>query len=86
MVDTNLSTKVELYVSASHLVCLDTFSKSDPIAMVYSKATTSVAACCICCTFAVRTGGADWKFLDRTEWQKNTQDPQFKKRFEIEYR
>jgi len=62
-------TKVELSLSCSALADMDTFSKSDPFAVLYLQDS--------------QTG--DWSYVDRTETVDNTLNPHWVKKFVLDY-
>jgi len=62
-------TKVELSLSCSGLADMDTFSKSDPFAVLYQQST--------------HTG--NWVYVDRTETVDNTLSPSWVKKFVLDY-
>mmetsp|Transcript_3867 Transcript_3867/g.9130 ORF Transcript_3867/g.9130 Transcript_3867/m.9130 type:complete len:723 (-) Transcript_3867:73-2241(-) len=70
MVDTNISSKIELFLSCRRLVNKDVFSKSDPMAVLSMK------------------DGINYRSMskiDRTEVIDNNLNPDFKKRFVLDY-
>ena len=62
-------TKVEVSLSCSGLADMDTFSKSDPFAVLYLQ--------------DCQTG--DWLYVDRTETVDNTLNPHWVKKFLVDY-
>eukprot|EP00466_Bigelowiella_natans_P005999 jgi/Bigna1/91663/estExt_fgenesh1_pg.C_1110041 len=70
MVDSNISSKIEMFISCRNLINKDTFSKSDPMVSVF-----------------IKDGVAFKKFslIDRTEVIDNNLNPNFKKRFVLDY-
>ncbi|KAI1882278.1 hypothetical protein AGOR_G00249030 [Albula goreensis] len=68
--NTNIpATKVELTVSCRNLLDMDTFSKSDPICVLYTQA----------------VGNQEWREFGRTEVIDNTLNPDFVRKFMLDY-
>jgi hypothetical protein len=67
---TNLSVPVKLYISGRNLKDLDTFSKSDPICVVFEKAQDNENI---------------WFEVGRTEFMKNNLDPDFTRAIDIDF-
>ena len=65
----NLAVPVKLYISGRNLKNMDMFSKSDPLCVVFEKAQDS----------------DDWFEIGRTEFIKDTLDPNFEKAIDIDY-
>ena len=65
----NPTSMVELSLSCNKLADMDTFSKSDPFAVLYLKDTRS----------------GHWVYVDRTETIDNTLNPQWAKKFVLEF-
>ncbi|XP_020494441.1 copine-8 isoform X2 [Labrus bergylta] len=63
------ATKVEITVSCRNLLDLDTFSKSDPICVLYTQA----------------MGNKEWREFGRTEVIDNTLNPDFVQKFMLDY-
>ncbi|XP_075284360.1 copine-8 isoform X2 [Opisthocomus hoazin] len=63
------ATKVELSVSCRNLLDRDTFSKSDPICVLYTQA----------------VGNKEWREFGRTEVIDNTLNPDFVRKFIMDY-
>lgn len=63
------ATKVEITVSCRNLLDKDTFSKSDPICVLYTQA----------------MGNKEWREFGRTEVIDNTLNPDFVKKFMLDY-
>ncbi|XP_033889159.1 copine-8 isoform X4 [Acipenser ruthenus] len=63
------ATKVELTVSCRNLLDRDTFSKSDPICVLYTQG----------------VGNKEWREYGRTEAIDNTLNPDFVKKFMLDY-
>ncbi|XP_030645887.1 copine-8 [Chanos chanos] len=63
------ATKVEITVSCRNLLDRDTFSKSDPICVLYTQT----------------VGNREWREFGRTEVIDNTLNPDFVKKFIIDY-
>ncbi|XP_071589978.1 copine-8 isoform X4 [Heliangelus exortis] len=63
------ATKVELSVSCRNLLDRDTFSKSDPICVLYTQA----------------IGNKEWREFGRTEVIDNTLNPDFVRKFIMDY-
>ncbi|XP_026870368.1 copine-8 isoform X1 [Electrophorus electricus] len=63
------ATKVEMTVSCRNLLDRDTFSKSDPICVLYTQG----------------VGNKDWKEYGRTEVIDNTLNPDFVRKFILDY-
>ncbi|XP_062373585.1 copine-8 isoform X2 [Sardina pilchardus] len=63
------ATKVEITVSCRNLLDMDTFSKSDPICVLYSQA----------------VGNKEWREFGRTEVIDNTLNPDFVRKFILDY-
>jgi len=63
------TTKVELSLSCSKLADMDTFSKSDPFAVLYLQDSRS----------------GNWVIVDKTETIDNTLDPHWAKKFILDY-
>jgi len=70
MVDRNISSKVEVFISCRNLLNKDTFSKSDPMALFYLKDGIE---------------HKDFTLIDRTEVIDNNLNPDFKKKFIVNY-
>uniref|UniRef100_A0A7S4DNV9 C2 domain-containing protein n=1 Tax=Lotharella globosa TaxID=91324 RepID=A0A7S4DNV9_9EUKA len=70
MVDANISSKIEMFVSCRRLANKDTFSKSDPMVTLFLKD-----------GITYRT----FQLIDRTEVIDNDLNPNFKKRFVMDY-
>ena len=68
-VSANPTSTVELSLSADHLADMDTFSKSDPFAVLYLKDTRNNS----------------WVYVDRTETIDNTLNPHWAKKFVLEF-
>ncbi|XP_032303094.1 copine-9 isoform X2 [Coturnix japonica] len=62
-------TKVELSVSCRNLLDMDTFSKSDPVVILFVQS----------------TGSSEWKEFGRTEVIDNTLNPDFVRKFVLDY-
>ncbi|XP_071295710.1 copine-9 isoform X4 [Agelaius tricolor] len=62
-------TKVELTVSCRNLLDLDTFSKSDPVVVLFVQV----------------SGSSEWKEFGRTEVIDNTLNPDFVRKFVLDY-
>jgi len=65
----NPTSKVELSLLCNNLADMDTFSKSDPFAVLYLKDSRS----------------GHWVYVDRTETIDNTLNPQWAKKFVLEF-
>ena len=65
----NPTSMVELSLSCNKLADMDTFSKSDPFAVLYLKDSRS----------------GHWVYVDRTETIDNTLNPQWAKKFVLEF-
>lgn len=65
----NLSVPVKLYISGRNLKNMDVFSKSDPLCVVFEKAQDD----------------DQWFEIGRTEFIKDTLDPNFEKPIDIDY-
>ena len=65
----NLNVPVKLYISGRNLKNMDMFSKSDPICIVFEKAQDR----------------EEWFEIGRTEFIKDTLDPNFEKAIDIDY-
>merc|ERR1711936_434625 len=65
----NPTSMVELSLSCNNLADMDTFSKSDPFAVLYLKDSRS----------------GHWVYVDRTETIDNTLNPQWAKKFVLEF-
>merc|ERR1711963_570902 len=65
----NPTSMVELSLSCNNLADMDTFSKSDPFAVLYLKDSRS----------------GHWVYVDRTETIDNTLNPQWAKKFILEF-
>ncbi|XP_024138119.1 copine-8 isoform X2 [Oryzias melastigma] len=63
------ATKVEITVSCRNLLDMDTFSKSDPICVLYTQA----------------MGNKEWREFGRTEVIDNTLNPDFVRKFILDY-
>ncbi|XP_051544684.1 copine-8-like isoform X2 [Myxocyprinus asiaticus] len=63
------ATKVEITVSCRNLLDRDTFSKSDPICVLYTQG----------------TGNKEWREFGRTEVIDNTLNPDFVRKFILDY-
>ncbi|XP_023808224.1 copine-8 isoform X1 [Oryzias latipes] len=63
------ATKVEITVSCRNLLDMDTFSKSDPICVLYTQA----------------IGNKEWREFGRTEVIDNTLNPDFVRKFILDY-
>ncbi|XP_013920989.1 PREDICTED: copine-9 [Thamnophis sirtalis] len=63
------ATKVELTVSCRNLLDMDTFSKSDPVVIVYIQ----------------ETADKEWREFGRTEVIDNTLNPDFVRKFVLDY-
>ncbi|KAM9327329.1 copine-8 [Pholidichthys leucotaenia] len=63
------ATKVEITVSARNLLDMDTFSKSDPICVLYTQG----------------MGNREWREFGRTEVIDNTLNPDFVRKFILDY-
>ncbi|XP_047245908.1 copine-8 [Girardinichthys multiradiatus] len=63
------ATKVEITVSCRNLLDMDTFSKSDPICVLYTQG----------------MGNKEWREFGRTEVIDNTLNPDFVKKFILDY-
>ncbi|XP_015252677.1 PREDICTED: copine-8-like [Cyprinodon variegatus] len=63
------ATKVEITVSCRNLLDMDTFSKSDPICVLYTQG----------------IGNKEWREFGRTEVIDNTLNPDFVKKFILDY-
>ncbi|KAM9705303.1 copine-8-like [Menidia menidia] len=63
------ATQVEITVSARNLLDMDTFSKSDPICVLYTQG----------------MGNKEWREFGRTEVIDNTLNPDFVKKFILDY-
>ncbi|XP_054911376.1 copine-8 isoform X3 [Poeciliopsis prolifica] len=63
------ATKVEIAVSCRDLLDMDTFSKSDPICVLYTQG----------------MGNKEWREFGRTEVIDNTLNPDFVKKFILDY-
>ncbi|NWU49953.1 CPNE9 protein, partial [Dromas ardeola] len=62
-------TKVELTVSCRNLLDMDTFSKSDPVVVLFMQG----------------SGSSEWKEFGRTEVIDNTLNPDFVRKFVLDY-
>ena len=65
----NLNVPVKLYISGRNLKNMDMFSKSDPICVVFEKAQDK----------------DEWFEIGRTEFIKDTLDPNFEKSIDLDY-
>uniref|UniRef100_A0A8C8D5G6 C2 domain-containing protein n=1 Tax=Oncorhynchus tshawytscha TaxID=74940 RepID=A0A8C8D5G6_ONCTS len=63
------ATKVEITVSCRNLLDMDTFSKSDPICVLYTQG----------------IGNKEWREFGRTEVIENTLNPEFVRKFILDY-
>ncbi|XP_068611522.1 copine-8 isoform X1 [Brachionichthys hirsutus] len=63
------ATKVEITVSCRNLLDMDTFSKSDPLCVLYTQA----------------MGNKEWREFGRTEVIDNTLNPDFVRKFILDY-
>ncbi|XP_032997311.1 copine-9-like [Lacerta agilis] len=63
------ATKVELTVSCRNLLDMDTFSKSDPVVILYIQGTAD----------------KEWREFGRTEVIDNTLNPEFVRKFVLDY-
>ncbi|KAI5094142.1 copine-8 [Silurus meridionalis] len=63
------ATKVEITVSCRNLLDMDTFSKSDPICVLYTQG----------------IGNKEWREFGRTEIIDNTLNPDFVRKFILDY-
>ena len=66
-----VKTEVELSISGRNLLDLDTFSKSDPLCVVYTKKSNQI--------------GEMWKEISRTECIDNNLNPDFATKILVEY-
>ena len=65
----NLNVPVKLYISGRNLKNMDMFSKSDPLCVVFEKAQDR----------------NEWFEIGRTEFIKDTLDPNFEKAIDVDY-